>query len=126
MPWTIEFRAADRIVETVYSGMISPCELEQSIRETLAFAAARACARFLVDGTAMLGGHSTMDLHANMEQAIKAPFAEPFHEAMVLPPKAPQEIVQNMEFWAGGMRLRGYNVQIFIERTQALQWLRNC
>jgi hypothetical protein len=124
MPWTIRFLAAERIVETLYSGMINPCELEQSITETLAASKTHACARFLVDGTAMQGGHSAMDLHTNMEKALKTSFPEPFHEALVLPPKAPLEIVENMQFWAAGLRLRGYDVQIFIERAQALNWLR--
>jgi len=125
MPWTVQFRTDERIIETVYSGMINPCELEQSILETLEASAAHSCARFLVDGTALQGGHTTMDLHTHMEKALSASFAEPFHEALVLPPKAPLEIAQNMEFWAASLRLRGYDVQIFIERTQALNWLRN-
>lgn len=124
MPWNIQFRPEDRIIESIYSGMIDPCELEQSIKETLAASAAHGCARFLVDGSAMLGGHTPMDLHTNMELAIKFPFPEPFHEALVLPPKAPLEMVKNMEFWAAGLRLRGYDVQIFIERALALNWLR--
>jgi hypothetical protein len=124
MPWTIRFHAGERIIETEYTGTINPCELEQSIRETLAASAAHGCARFLVDGTAMLGGHTPVDLHTNMELAIKFPFPEPFHEALVLPPKAPTEMVKNMEFWAAGLRLRGFDVQIFIERAPARNWLR--
>jgi len=92
MPWTILVHAAERTVETVYSGM--------------------------------QGGHTTSDLYTNMEKALKFRFPGPFHEAPVLPPKAPPEIVQNMEFWAAGLRLRGYDVRIFIERAQALNWLR--
>lgn len=124
MPWIIRFLAEERVVETVYSGMISPYELEQSITETLAASAAHASARFLVDGAAMQGGHTTSDLYTHMEKAIKFGFAEPFREALVLPPRAPLEIVQNMQFWPAGLRLRGYDVQIFIERAQALNWLR--
>ena len=124
MPWTIRFLAEERIVEMVYSGMINPRELEQSITEALAASKTHACARFLADGTAMLGGHTTSDLYTHMEQAIKISFPEPFREALVLPPKAPLEIVENMQFWAAGLRLRGYDVQIFIERAQALNWLR--
>ena len=126
MSWNIQFRPDEHIIESVYTGTINPCELEQSINETLTASAAHSCARFLVDGTSMLGGHTPMDLHTNMERAIKFPFPETFHEAMVLPPKAPLEIVKNMEFWAAGMRLRGFDVQIFIERASALSWLRGC
>ena len=126
MPWNIRFCPDDRIIESMYTGMINPADLEQSINETLAASAKHACARFLVDGTSMQGGHTPMDLHTNMERAIKFPFPEPFHEALVLPPKAPLEMVKNMEFWAAGLRLRGYDVQIFIERAPALSWLRGC
>jgi putative ABC transport system permease protein len=39
VPWQIEYIEADRVIETVYTGMVCPRELDESIRAVLALAA---------------------------------------------------------------------------------------
>jgi hypothetical protein len=125
MTWHLQFRQTGGLIETIYSGTISPPELEASVLATLALSAEKKASRFLVDGRAMQGGHTMMDLYAQMETVLKHSFAEPPHEAIVLAPEAPAEVAENIEFWAAALRLRGYDVQIFIERAQALAWLQS-
>lgn len=124
MPWHVEYIEAGRVIEMVYTGIVSPGELDDSIRTVLAMADAKSTARMLADVTGMLGGHTPLDLHAKMESALQHDFAEPIREALVLPPKAPAKVLENVEFWVAGLRLRGMDVQIFLERAPALAWLR--
>jgi len=123
MPWSIEYHDAGRIIEVVYSGMVRVVDLESSINATLAMADEKSTARMLVDVSAMQGGHTMMDLYAKMESAAPHPFVEPLREALILAPKAPPNVLENVEFWAAGLRLRGIDVQIFVERDSAVKWL---
>lgn len=123
MPWQVTFHPDPAVVELNYDGMVSPGELGESVAAVIALSERHGCAHFLTDGTRMQGGHSMLDLYAQMEQILKSPFTAPFREALVMPPGAPAEVVENMDFWASGLRLRGFDVEIFLDRSLALRWL---
>jgi hypothetical protein len=55
MPFDIQYRQEDRIIEVVYTGVVNPADLEQSVQTTIALADEKSTARFLVDGTSMRG-----------------------------------------------------------------------
>ena len=57
-------RMGDGVVESVYSGVVSPAELGRAVAETVALARESGTWRFYTDVTGLTGGHSTGDLFA--------------------------------------------------------------
>lgn len=121
MPWTVSFWPERLVVETVYSGVLSPEDLESAIDESLTAAREHRVARFLADCSGLQGGHSILDLYG-MATMLEAKGVPPgVREAVILPQlNAPADDVR---FWETVCQNRGYAVRVFSRREDALDWL---
>ena len=121
MPWHISIHPDFPIVETCYSGVLSPPELSDSITETLAFSLSHGLNLFLGDCTQLVGGHSVVDLYFFADALAASAGGRAFKEAVILP-SLPGS-AENVRFWETTCYNRGLNVRIFSERESAIKWL---
>jgi hypothetical protein len=125
MPCTVEYLEADRIVAASFAGIVGVQELDNAIDEIMRLTSVHGTARFLVDVSALAGGHTIINLNARLDGITRYEFAEPVREALVVAPGASVVAVANTDYWAGALRQRGFNVQTFVARDSALKWLRD-
>ncbi|MFM8331837.1 MAG: hypothetical protein ACKN9T_09120 [Candidatus Methylumidiphilus sp.] len=121
MPWQIKFHADLGIVETVYSGLISPAELQAVARATLDFGLEHASDLYLGDCGNLQGGHSIFDLYAIVDLLEACGFSRLAKEAILFPQLA--AVARDAEFWETSTKNRGFNVRLFRDRASAIRWL---
>lgn len=122
MPWCAKILADVPVIETFYSGILTPAELNAAAQETLVLARAHGTNLLLGNCTALEGGHSIVDLFRLAEDLAKSGVGRTLKEA-VLPPVAPGEAVKHVQFWETICRNRGIRVRVFADRQAALDWL---
>ena len=108
-------------VETVYSGAVSPPELDEAMTVTGAVAAERLCNRFLIDSRDQDAGGSAFDILKLAEFLSSLPPGTIDREA-ILPPQSSLG-GEDMRFFETAARNRGLNVRLFTAREDALAWL---
>jgi hypothetical protein len=122
MPWHIQVLQTPLIVETIYSGVLTPAELSEAVRETLALARPGAVNRFLGNCESLVGGHSIVDLYFLADAVMATGLAHTMKEALVIPEGAAP--ADKVEFWETACASRGINVRVFHNRQSAIDWLR--
>ena len=121
MPWKVQIHPDSGIVETEYSGVLSPVDLGKAVQETIETGRTSGAVLFLADCTGLLGGHSLFDLYGLADLLVSLGFENQFKEAVVMPDlDAPTE---NVRFWETVCLNRGLQVRIFADRAGALEWL---
>ena len=123
MPWHTHYHADTCIVETVYSGSLTPTEVERAVRGTLALGVEHSATRFLTDCAGLTGGHSITDLYGMLEILLSSGLPYTVREAVVLPPSSDPVAAENVSFWELACRNRGINVRVFLDRVSAFAWL---
>jgi hypothetical protein len=111
----------DGVVESAYSGTVTPEELRHAVLSAVALARESGVWRFYTDVTGLAGGHSTGDLFAIISLLDQMGLPRTLREALfVLPSTAAATDVQ---FWEDAARNRGWYMRLFAERERALEWL---
>ena len=121
MPWHASIHTDLPIVETCYSGILTPSELSDAARETLTLARTSGRNLLLGDCTALVGGHSIADLYS-LANAIRSSGEGYSLKEAVLLPSLPTSI-EMVKFWEDVCHTRGFNVRVFSNRQSALDWL---
>ncbi len=121
MPWQVKINPDMPVIETCYSGHLSPDELCAAAKETYCQARLLGTNLLLSDCTALAGGHSVFDLYQLAGDAC-IHTGTAMKEAVVLPELPAQK--ENVIFWETTCRNRGLQVRIFEDRKSALDWLR--
>ncbi len=120
MPWRVDIPLEASLVETTYSGVLTPPELSDAVRETLRVAETSGLKRFLADCTSLEGGHSILDLYALVDSIAKD--ATGIDKEAVLLPSLPAA-AEDVRFWETACFNRGLNVRVFVDRESAREWL---
>lgn len=121
MTWRIEFDAEHGIVETLYSGWMSPSELKDAVEATLSVAREHAAMRYLSDCAGLQGGHSVFDLYGIVDFLESCGFSRLSKEAVIFPQL--EHAAREVEFWETSSKNRGFNVRLFNDRDSAIAWL---
>lgn len=121
MPWHASLHPELPIIETVYSGNLTPSELSDAIDENIRLVRLHGQTALLSDCTGLTHGHSLVDLYYAVDAVLASGMAPLLKEALLLPDlPAPADKVK---FWETACLNRGLRVRIFVERQRALEWL---
>lgn len=120
MNWQTRYHDEEKVVELVYSGVVSHGELSSSAAATLELAHSHGACRVLADCSDMHGGHSIGDLYFLSEWLLEVRAIQ-MKEAVVLPTEAASS--ELARFWETTCNNRGLRVRIFDRRETAQRWL---
>ncbi len=121
MPWQLVHRRDLGLLETVYSGVVTPPELDAAVRANLAAAREHGTYRFLADCIGLEGGHSLGDLYAVVALLEKSGAPREMREA-ILAPRFSGMALEARAYETMCLN-RGIRVRLFGDRTEALAWL---
>ncbi len=121
MPASCRFLEGVGVVESVYSGEVSPQEQQRNILLAVATAKERGVHRFFTDLSAMRNGPSPGELIAAVELFDSLGIPRTAREALVPPPGS--ATFADVQFYEDACQNRGWNMRIFPDRPAALAWL---
>lgn len=121
MPWEVRLLEDLKIVETIYSGHITPQDLQDAVIATTSLAHESNTNRYLSDCVGLERGHSIVDLFDLVESLYQGAIAHLAKEAIVLPES--EDVERHVHFYETACRNRGFNVRAFRDRQAAIAWL---
>jgi hypothetical protein len=121
MPWEVRLLADLKIVETTYTGRVTPQDLEKAAIATLSLARENETNRYLGDCTGLESGHSLVDLFDLVSSLNAGPVDRRSKEAILLPTSP--DVAAEVQFYETTSRNRGLNVRVFRDRHDAIAWL---
>lgn len=121
MPTSVKYLPEYKIVETIYSGAVTPDELQQSMHDAIALTKQENTGLILSDLRDMTQGHSVIDIFYFLSQIDLSQMSHLTREALVMPLDA--AAADNVKFYETASQNRGLNARIFPDRESALQWL---
>ncbi|MBN1378896.1 MAG: STAS/SEC14 domain-containing protein [Gammaproteobacteria bacterium] len=122
MPYTLNYNHSLQLVEVVYTGKVTADELRESTSKAIALGKKHGDADALVDGTEMelvASSVDLLDLPAHQYEAEK--MSRRVRVAFVLP-KLSKEL-ENSKFYETASVNRGWQVRLFPNRNEAIEWL---
>jgi hypothetical protein len=123
LPFSVAYLGEPGVIETVYTGILSPAEFNQAVTATADAAAEHLSTRFLSDCTGLESGDqsATLDIWALAEFLSSLPPGTFEREALLVPPGT--RAGHDIRFYETTCRNRGLDVRIFSSRADALAWL---
>ena len=121
MPWRASVNPDVPIIETYYSGVLTQSELSAAVHETIELCRTYGRTLLLGDCTALVGGHSVVDLYVLADFVMASGIGHTIKEAVLLP-ELPAS-AENVKFWETTCYNRGFSVRLFNDREGALKWL---
>jgi hypothetical protein len=121
MSWNICVHPGFPIVEIVYTGVVTPQELSEAIREALSAAHEKGLTRILSDCSALRGGHSVFDLFTLADDLKSDRLSHVLKDAIIIPDEP--ESVELVRFWETTCINRGISARIFSDRQSSIDWL---
>jgi hypothetical protein len=121
VPASCRFLEGQEVVESVYSGEVSPQDQQRNILLAVAAAKERGVYRFFTDLSAMRNGPSPGELIAAVERFESLGVPRTMREALVLPPGS--ATAADVRFYEDACQNRGWNMRLFPDRPAALAWL---
>lgn len=120
MPWKINHNTDQNIIELTYFGQVTANDLTDAFMAAKDLSQKEDIKKCLADCTDMLGGHSIMNLYAIIE-LLEGFKLHRLKEALLLP--SLQASKKDVEFYETACVNRGFNVKIFNNYQQAVEWL---
>ena len=122
LPWTYEHNPTHQIIEVVYEGDITASDLRESTSELIALGKEKGINRFLVNSTGIKLDANLVDLYdLPTRQYLKEKADRQGRIAVILPTSARAR--EAVKFFETVCMNRGWLVQVFSERQEALDWL---
>jgi hypothetical protein len=121
MAFNVRFLEDFGVVETTWSGQVSPGDIDEGVTATGILAAEKLCNRFLVDLREQAPGGSALDIFSLAEFLCSLPPGTIEREA-VLTPRTP-EAAGEIKFFETACRTRGLDARMLDDRDEALEWL---
>lgn len=120
MPWKIAFDEQSRIVETTYTGQLSPAEVREAALGTIATGRQYETNLFLGDCLTLEHAGSLFNIY-DLIRLYESLELVSVKEAILLP-RSP-EALNDLKFYETIAQNRGFNVRVFDNRADALRWL---
>jgi hypothetical protein len=122
MTWSHEYNSKLQIVELVYAGETTARDLQVSTSELIALEKEKGINRFIVDATDMEVNFSLMDVYnLPTKQYIEENADRKGRVAVVL--QTSPRTKEAVDFYEDVCRNRGWMVQVFSKREEAIDWL---
>jgi hypothetical protein len=121
MPWNVRAVQESSFLEVVFTGAVTPKELQAASKQSLSIAREKGLTRLLSDCSAFKGGHSVFDLFTLANDLKAESIALVLKQAIILPGN--QEAADLVRFWETTCANRGILVRIFDDRQRAVDWL---
>ena len=122
MPWSVKPYPELGLIETVYSGRITDDDIKASTMKAIAVSNESGIGKFLSDLTDVeTHDLSTLKLYEQPEHWKGLRAKGKNRLALIVPDS--KEIINAAAFYETVSRNRGWNVQIFSERQEAIDWL---
>ncbi|KAA3629905.1 MAG: hypothetical protein DWQ09_02425 [Proteobacteria bacterium] len=122
MPWTYNYSPTLQIVEVFYVGRTTAYDLKESTSELIALEKEKGVNRFLIDTSEMEFVASMIDiLDLPEKQYIEEEADRSGRIALIMPTSLRTK--EAVEFYETACKNRGWNVQTFLEREEAVRWL---
>jgi hypothetical protein len=122
MPYTVRHDADARVIETVWTGAVTPAELRTSTSECIALQRQTGITRFIVDIAKIEPGLSLVDLFAMPDEQYSEQALDRTSCIAIVRP-LDQTARRNADFYENACRNRGWMARSFDDRSAALQWL---
>lgn len=122
MPWQAKVIENHRHIELQYSELVTPEELFEAFATAYSLAKKNGIYRFLADCSNMAGGHSIVDLYGLISLFEASGIDHLSKEAILMP--AIKASASDVQFYETACRNRGFNVRVFCNRDEAIDWLR--
>ena len=125
MPWTYKHNPTLQIVEVVYSGEITARDLRESSSAFIALEKEKGINWFLVDATKMKLAASLLDVYDLPTKQYLEEEADRLGRVAVILPSC-SKAKEAVQFYETVCRNRGWMVQTFSRRQEAVDWLTHC
>ena len=122
MPWTYKQDPTLQIVEVAYLGSTTARDLKESASELIALEKEKGINRFLIYTSAMEFAASLADVYNLPSKQYLEEGADRSGCVALILPTSPKE-KEAVQFYETVCQNRGWNVQAFSERQEAIDWL---
>lgn len=122
MPWTVEYNAEYDIIQCTYVGRITDDDFKKATIRSRDLAKTNNTSRFLIDDSEWEGGASTLGLHGLPALFEELGFERTSRGALILPPLGTAE-AEDAHFFETVCYNRGWQVKVFTDRQDAIDWL---
>jgi hypothetical protein len=121
LPTTIRFLEPERVIESLYSGVVVGSDFDGAVDEAIRLARHHGRFVFLSDLTDLARGPSPGDLFAMVQMLEARDLPRTLREALVVPHASPEKA--DVQFYEDACRNRGWDIRLFPDRASALTWL---
>jgi len=121
MTWKLEYNSKLRIIELVYSGDVSGSDMRDSTSRAISLSQEHAITDFLVDASKQEQAGTVTDIHELPQQYVEDGADHQSRVAYVKP--ISPDLQQIAEFYETVCVNRGWHVQSFTNRHEAIGWL---
>jgi hypothetical protein len=122
MPWTVTYDPTDDLVEVIYDGPVAASDLREATTRCIALGRERGSLRFLVDAERLELNASIFDLYELPARQYLAEGADRRSRVAVVAPADPRQR-ESVQFYQLASRNRGWLVEVFDNRDDAVGWL---
>jgi hypothetical protein len=121
MPWTVNFLEDRKVVETKFTGDLEPIEVRDAVVASLDIATKNDTYLYLADCTRLKESGSLLDIYELGKFIETLAPDRKIKEAVIIPKT--NRAVGDLKFYETLTVNRGFNVRLFEEREEGLQWL---
>ncbi|MBE2217105.1 MAG: STAS/SEC14 domain-containing protein [Ignavibacteria bacterium] len=122
MPFKIEIHTHPERIEVTYYGKVTEEELRLAIKEFMDKKGGSEYLLVLTDCLGITTSPSVLDVYERINMYEKLGIDTETKEAILIP--SDQIVVENVKFYETACLNRGYNVRIFENRQEAIDWLK--
>lgn len=123
MPVKLEFSDAPNRIEVTYSGTITESDYRKAIIDFVNFNSEKKCLLVLTDLRDMVVTPSILNVYDSINLFEKMGIDKKTSEALIMPEN--KFAADNIKFYETACQNRGYNVKIFYNKEDAINWLRS-
>lgn len=123
MPVKLEFSNAPNRIEVTYSGTITESDYRKAIIDFVNFNSEKKCLLVLTDLRDMVVTPSILNVYDSINLFEKMGIDKKTSEALIMPEN--KFAADNIKFYETACQNRGYNVKIFYNKEDAINWLRS-
>lgn len=124
MSWNVQYVPESGFVQFTVVGHVTGDEFTKATIEGIGLAKEKSTKLFLIDDSRWEGGASVVSLYDLPALYAELGVDRGSRAALVSPPSASAE-VEDVQFYRTVCKNRGWHVEVFQEREQAIDWLTN-